>query len=277
MKTNQIRTLVAAILLASSSGWAAVYINETFDTDPAARGWVGINNVVSTLGLTNDFRFVPSNGAGNNVGVDTTSGEIGGQMARNFGAEASYGAPAGDPTLNGIFTASGSFDITEQAAPGSGYSQLLGYYSSSQTDPSFAGFMIAEPGASVRLFSAVRFSDGTLRLSTAEELGSFDAADETFTFTYDPTGGGGLGELTLSWTGVTATGTSPSSRTLTLSAGDKTKAITLDRFGLMSPFAVGGGLNNYVTVFADDVTYLVPEPSTILLLAVGALVLVRRR
>jgi len=256
MKKMHFRLLLVAITLAASSGWAVL---ETFDTDPVTRGWAGVNNTSSG----NSFGFVPSNGSGNNVGSDSASGEAGGLLVRST-TEASYGATnVGTLSLSIPLAASGSFEFTAQHATGQGYLQVVGYYSASVTDPSFAGFLIAEAGGGStgpRLFSWVRFSDGTQRLSAALDAGPIDLADETFAISYDPTANSGLGSLVASWTGVTASGTGSGSRTALLLAGDKSKAIQLNAFGLLATASNPFPGTDDISLFIDDVTY-VPEPA----------------
>ena len=106
----------AAVFVGLAGAAGAALVTETFDTDPAARGWVGINNTSGG----NSFAFVSSDGLGNNVGADTTSGEVGGLMVRSP-TEASYGVSiSGSLSLAQSFTASGSFDITNQHSANNG-------------------------------------------------------------------------------------------------------------------------------------------------------------
>jgi len=277
MKITQSMLVTLAGILATSSGaWAAFTLGENFDTDPVSRGWTGVSNTTGS----NNFGFVPSNGAGNNVGVDLASGEAGGLMVRNT-FESSYGRSVnGSLPLSSAFSASGSFDVTSETNNGLGYNVAIGFYSSSASDVSFAGFVVAEPGGSVgeRLFSWVRFSDGVQRISSFLDMGPIDLADETFSFAYDPSASGGLGALTVNFTGVTADGISGGSRTSTFIAGDKSKGIVLDSFGFLNmPIFASPG--NSVNLFMDDVSFTaLPEPGAISSLAgFGWILLLKRR
>lgn len=96
--------------------------------------------------------------------------------------------------------------------------------------------------------------------------------DHTWSFSWDPNGGSGSGELTVVLDGVT--------EFIELDATQRAIGANFDGFGIGATAAISSDSSQFADVFIDNVTYSVPEPSTLAFIAtasLGGLVHLHRR
>ena len=164
---------------------------------------------------------------------------------------------------------------------------LIGHRSADGSEASFLGLQVFE-GSSPGVFrarAAIQLADGTFVVSppatnypsacpeSACLFYVLPTRDYAFTYSYDPNGGvNSQGRLHLN-----LTGNFPYDFVLDLTAAERAIGIHLDAFGIGAP-PIGVNLGQNGEVFLDDVIYTaVPEPTAVLLLGLGGLVLRSRR
>ena len=234
---------------------------QNFDTDP---NWGALNNTSSPL----NFGFRNTSHI-----TGATAGEAGGTFTRtnlvNYYADTNL-----TENLRETFKLQASGKLTADAFNGFDGAVLLGYFDRSGT--SSVGLGINEPSPSPSPFRVGLF----ITLGNGVTRSAFPVAtvvtgkDYDWSFTYDPAGAGGNGEITAMLTGIDVV--SSQSFSLALNPGDKVgPGFLLNSFGLRS--ALAGGTSGTADFFVDNLTYTIPEPSCLALLALGGFMIVRRR
>ena len=226
---------------------------EAFNSDPS---WAGVNNhaipVPCTRSITQEFRYCapPSHYAGGSA-----AGEIGGKIYRRFiGGYYAKILPTAK-TFNDTLTASGRFSVD---AGGSASAAMWGWFNSTNNtgwrQPNTLAVRL-DGNASPEGFSA-RFeygsrdwhTAGTGNLSFGSPAASThpwgDGQSYTWKLSYNPSGNGGNGQITLEIGKNTVTNTF----TLNLAAGDKARGAVFNRFGMFSRQLDG----EWMTVHMDD-------------------------
>lgn len=204
-----------------------------FDSDP---GWAAYNN---NIPATDGIKYVTSNNAGG-----AAAGEVGGQI---FNATRSYyAAPVGnlDPS-NDSLTASGKFAVTSMASGNASFGWFLST-ENSYTDKNFIGCTFDGTSLYLRSFNN---EGGTGGLTNVLVTGSVPLSNPVnFTMTYDPTGNGGTGTLSMTCTGGITADVS-----VNLAPYMKDQIADLDRFGICS--RNGGGPSENLRLFLDDLSF----------------------
>src|SRR5262245_57471251 len=111
------KLLATAIVVGlSTSAFGVVQVNENFNSDPAARGWSGVNN--TSGGQNYGFSNTDNTGTAVNPpsGTATAAGEMGGTLTRSSGPANFYGLDLGgalnsdttDFVVNGVITVQGN-------------------------------------------------------------------------------------------------------------------------------------------------------------------------
>jgi hypothetical protein len=156
-------------------------------------------------------------------------------------------------TYNTPIQASGKVVLTSQTNFNNNI--FIGHRSSSLSDFSFLGLMVAEFSATHnRYFAAIQSDDGVNYLGgpLLVPVGSI----EDFSYSYNPAGGSnGLGQLTLSISGA-VTGTASVDVTALQRSND---AIFLNAFGIGTPNTFSQQSDNQAILFVDNVTYTSPN------------------
>jgi hypothetical protein len=281
MKRTRLLTFALAIgVCASALGATTVTVMESFDDDPASRGWGGVDNRTAPQ----DYGFSAGDVTGNAVnppsGTASGGGEFGGRLDRqnatwDGGRNNFYGvkfAGALDISTD-AFSVSGVIHLQERHG-GSGF--YLGY---SRGVESYTDDVNFERG-DARNFIGIQFDDsidgiGIVWSNTGGRDRDTDVpnlVDQTtvpFSMDYDPDGNGGNGALATSINGV--------AHTFNLPGGVKNDVDVLTHFGIMPVSADG----DFGIVWIDDLKYtaVIPEPSSLLLAACGLLgwAAIRRR
>ncbi len=227
---------------------------ENFDSAPP--NWAQINNPSSG----NSFGFSNTN----NTGGTSNAGEAGGAFRRtdqrHFYVDTDVGYMS---TFDIPLAFSGELDVTSVASDFNA-SISFGYVDSRDTTGQYAdgmGLFLAEPGGNgttqYRAFGAMT-TGSTVLLTNAFFLDI--NTDRVFEFTWDPDGGTGDGEFSLT---VSGAGGGTNSRSLTAAERNAFSTAELDSFGwsthiLSSPAAAPGTANAYV----DGLQYTaIPEAS----------------
>ncbi len=249
------RTSSLAFALAlglSTSAFGAIQVTETFDDDPAARGWSGVGNRDFPQDYGFSFGDVTSNAVNPPSGTATGGGEFGGKIERqaptwNGGMDNFYGVEMGGSLdiSTDAFSVSGVIHL-ESKQGGSGF--LLGYSRgvASYTDGSDLG--------DARNFIGISFNDSIEGTGIVWSDGGGRDRDDAvgdlvigttlpFSMVYDPNGNSGNGALATDIGGVAYTFNVPS--------GAKNGPDVLTHFGIM-PVSAGG---SYGIVWIDDLTY----------------------
>ncbi|MEO7298790.1 MAG: hypothetical protein ABI042_09470 [Verrucomicrobiota bacterium] len=274
MKFSSItQALLTSILFVSQANFVEAATVQTFDTDASttAAGWFGTGNTTdgNNYGFANsDFTAQASPG-----------GEAGGTMI-HFTNTSSYGV-----SLGASFSLSDSFRADgEWASPTftpEGASIGIGFYNSADIGVTkrinTLGLTVAEPGANgLRIRAAYYLTNGAaVQTATAQVIALGTNKVGRFSFVYDPTLSSGNGSLTV--TMYNLGGFSLGSRTVNLTAAQRTTNVFIDSFGI-----VIGGIppsldTNTSTFFIDNVQYyagpvitcVTPSPSQ-LITAVGS-------
>jgi PEP-CTERM motif len=274
MRLHQIIGCALAATL-STSAYGLIVINESFDTDPAARGWGGVANAIAP----NNYGFSNTDNTGSAVnptgGTATGAGEVGGFI--NRGPNSFYGVDLGGPVdfKTNDMNIKGVLRLT---ARGSSSTLSLGW---SQGFATATGPGNGETGA----FAGMRWDDGFngsgglqvrgdgfgIDGGTGPSLPDPNTVDPTPTLPFEmnwDTDGVGSATLTMNLNGVIGTAT--------VSGGDFNDIPMLTHWGMFG--RTNASPDNGNTLWIDDLTFTaVPEPASMCLLALGGLVALRRR
>jgi len=296
MKTLGSQILIAAVagtLMRSSTSEAMILRTQTFDTtvSTAQGGWVGFNNnpIAGTGGGGGVYGFSNSN---NTLG--NPAGEAGGIFSRTDGL-ASYFADVSWGTM-GVFHplhAEGELFL-QKGSPLADTSVAVGYINTNLTggplaqsisaSDNFVGFRIT----SANTIYANAFGgdyggyNGSGGDAGAAKSATFaDNAAYTWAFDYVP-GGFGLapgqfnyGEITLT---ITPAGGGPTTTLRdALNPVQNRTVYALNGFGIALYNADDVNSTAVNTYYIDNLVYTIPEPSAVVLVVGGALLLWRRR
>lgn len=227
---------------------------ETFSQDP---NWDGRDNrrTIPSRRVRPwfDFGFSDTQFAGGRG-----RGELGGQIFRGdcryADRMACYGDRVGPLTLDGPLRASGKIALTRGVSDST---TLLGFYhgvdsmrvNESQDDglpASVLGIHVEGPSRDgFRFYGVVRTkgAHGQAGSRGDSPLIHPDGESHDWSLDYDPAGAGGAGRVTVTLDGK--------SSALDLAPGDKTRATTFDRFGIVTSWIDGNGQH----VYWDDISY----------------------
>ena len=253
---HQILIMSLALLLSIGVGVSsvdAIQVTETFDDDPASRGWGGVDN----RSYPQDYGFSTSDITGGTVnppnGTATFGGEFGGTLTRQAatmygGMDNFYGVDLGGEIdiITESFSVSGVIHLQWRDG-GSGY--YLGYSRgvSSYIDPP------GEDGDASN-FIGLQFDDGHNGIAILwgsgggrdRDVGAGNLPVGTtvpFSMDYDPNGNDGRGELT--------TVVNTTSHVFQIPGSNKYDLDPLTHFGIF-PVSASGAES---TVWIDDLTY----------------------
>ena len=252
--------LLTVTAVAMLSGVVTAAESQSFDSaaSAAAGGWTGAGN--DTWG---PYGFSDSN----NTGGASGSGEAGGTFERT--PTRSYYADTDIGTVNGADGFSGSGELYV-SAPFADNDTFVGHMEASTAvgyENNHGGFMLRESNTSNFRFMARVRGDGGGQY-TGDQIVTPNGA-YNFNYAYDA----GTQQLTATLThpltgAVVSTSTTPAMTDQTFTA---------------NAFGIGGGFNGAgdarMTAYIDGVTYssAIPEPSTLILLALSVVGLVMRR
>ena len=276
--------LVAVLVLGLAAvGQAATMETQTFDSaaSAAAAGWTGLGNVVSDPNAYYNFGFSNTD----NTGGASPAGEAGGIFGRSkayaYYADTTLGG-SGTVSLAEVITGSGEFTIASVSTPNNGL--RIGHFAQGSVAAPFVGLLINEGTGSsttnVRLGLLVAWGSGSVQDLAVANL-YFDGVTATdpwkFEYTWDPAGNGGGGSLAV----VVRKASDNSilvSKTLNtaLTTGQKSAAV-MDAFGFEVNAAGSAITTNRIEAYIDNVSYTVPEPATLAVLAMGGLLALKRR
>jgi lysophospholipase L1-like esterase len=233
---------------------------EAFSRDPK---WEGRNNRKSyetrIVRPRFDFGFSDTTFAGGKG-----RGELGGQIFRGDcrypDKMASYGDRIGPLTLDKPLTASGKVAMRRGVSDST---TLFGFYNSkesmrsneSQSDglpESVVGIHIEGPSSEgFQFYPVLRKRGGGSQFGAPRTFPSImpDGKVHDWSMAYDPQGAAGKGQITVTL--------DSRSNTFDLSAGDKERGTTFDRFGIVTSWIDG----NSQDVYWDDVSYTVGQNS----------------
>jgi len=228
---------------------------QNFTSDP---GWGSLGNTTSphNYGFRNTSHL-----------TGASAGEAGGTFGRsNFPNH--YGDTNLTEELNLNFRLEVTGKLTADAYNGLDGSFQIGYFD--QTDGfDFLGLIVLEPStppSPFRLGLALVRSDQTVRVEIPGSSATITTGkDYEFAFTYDPQANSGNGALSATVTGIDVVGSS--SFTLNLLAGDRLTSTRFNAFGVRS--GVASPVAGSAEFFVDDLTYTIPEPSTLGLFALA--------
>lgn len=255
----------AAVVLSTHVGHASLPLaSQDFATDPL---WAAANNTTAphSFGFTNSSHI-----------TGASAGEAGGLIGD--GNVVAYYADliGGNLTFATNFQASGK--LTMDTFNGFSNPIQVGYFNKDDTDaPVFIGLQFLDLNSSLaRVRLCLQRAPGDDRTSTTEfiEVGR----DYDWSFSYDPTGGAGLGTISASFTGIDSS--TNFNLTMNLGGGDKTDPDhVFNAFGLVSPKGAAGAGNS--TLFLDNLQYSVfyeiPEPTALAMVSAAAMFLLLRR
>ncbi|MEX0678804.1 MAG: PEP-CTERM sorting domain-containing protein [Pirellulales bacterium] len=244
-------------------------VNGVFHDFSVNPNWDGVGNKRTFtdpyLYGVNDFGHRTTNHAGG------SPGELGGLMWRvedsDENLQAYYADDVGNVNLGDRLVASGKI-AADRFSTDAGL--MLGWFNAGEQDwpPSnFVGVYMDSLSSVGRFFTPMY---GTAAGSYQYGNDPFlllppDGTPRPWIVDYDPNGAGGLGTLTVTLDG--------DSRTITLEPGHKAQGATLNRFGI---FNMQDNNGKHAVIYLDDISYtsaLVPEPSSVCLLALGGLAL----
>jgi hypothetical protein len=280
MRLHQIIGCALAASL-STSAFGLIQITEHFDTDPSARGWGGVGNQVAP----NNYGFSNTDNTGNAVnppgGTASGAGEIGGSI--NRGPNSFYGVDLGGPVdfkttdmnVKGVLRLTGRGSSTTLSL---GWSRGITTVIGDGTDNSgaFAG-MRWDDGNNGSGALQVRGSNFGIKGGNGPSLpdpGSFQNPADIPTLPFEmnwDTDGSTSATLTMNLNGNIGT--------VVVSGGDFGDIPTnFTHWGMFG--RSGASPDNANTLWIDDITYTgnaVPEPASLGLIGLGALVGLRRR
>ena len=255
-----ITSLAMFAILAVAQHLSAAVVTETFDVGP---GWVSLGSGSNG----NDFGYQPGTSH-----AGGSAGEAGGHFTRStfirYYGDSDIG---GILSLNEPFSASGRFDHTARNTPDFGTPLIIGHFSTSGLAK--IGIDFTDNGTqNLHWGLRVIFDDGRLDFNDGGSIaGPYPPiapnVDRTWSYSWDPTAGAnGVGQLFAAVDGLTTS--------IDFTPEQRARGITLNAFGF-SGVPAGDGRdrpNYYADMFIDDVTYtVVPEPSTVVLAALGLL------
>lgn len=222
---------------------------EEFNTDP---GW---NSVGATAN-------------GNNFGYRSAAhfptDAIGGRFARTtpftYYADTDLG---GSLSLDQPLFASGEFVLTGQNAWNLGVGMT--YFAQDRPGSASLGWAIVEPTnqEGARLVASVVSADGTLAQSSPLRFTPFINRPLEWAFYYDPAGGAGFGQLTVTfWSQSATTMVDIGSLQVDLTEAQRAIPTTFDAFGITSGSSALPDVNVWVEVFFDNLNYTQAEPAS---------------
>jgi hypothetical protein len=231
---------------------------EAFDVNP---GWTTIGNGAN--GNTFGFQAQSALAGG-------TLGEAGGTFTRsNFNRVYADTDLGGTITLDQPFEARGKFDFTARNRPDFGQPMWIGHF----------GLEGGNFGAGNKVGLFFNNGEAQAELSWGlgiKMIGVSDAqtsqsiivpnVDREWSYSWEPSGGvNGVGRLTGSLSGPGG-----GTHVLDLSPEQRAFGVALDAFGLAGhfPSAPTGNSTFFATMYIDDLSYSVPEPSCLALVAV---------
>lgn len=241
------------MVAASPSAQASILVTDNFDADP---GWTGAGNTASG----NSYGY----SAGTQNALGTAAGEGGGLFE---GGPENYYADIVGPSLSlsDALHGDGKFYIDNH-----GHDLFIqtGHRSSSTVSPSFLGLGIYSanslPDPLFRYAATIVLNDGTL---LRQPPFGTQLAEGAYQFTYDYDPNIGDGQLSLTIVGQPT-------QVLSLTAAQRAIGATFDAWGIGLD---GGSSVGSADFFIDDVTYTIPEPSAVMLLGLGGMILLWRR
>lgn len=276
MKRTIVNVTVLAVALVAAGSVLAVEVTEDFSGDP---GWEGVNNRPGD-GLLSDFGYSATGNAGGAIGEGGGVISRSGTPPQSDGSQppvAYYAADLGAQlTLDQPFQASGVASLTNNG------NIFLGFFDSA--NPCFSSLCDGGGGrmqatamgwlvdfASTYMVAGVPGGGWVISSGFPATPGGQFAWD----MAYDPDAGAN-GQLTGNLGPITGV-------TIDISAGARSGGAVFDRFGLAGgtdnvldpgsyPCCVGTG-----PLYIDDVTYTIPEPAALSVLACGGLLMLRRR
>ena len=210
-----------------------------------------------------------------------SAGEVGGTFTRlnheDYYADFGLGGLSGGYfALGHTLEGSGKFDLTIASVATMNNVVGIGHRTDALSDRSFVGMAVMEPnilGNFFRVGASVIRTDGTQYYSSLVNLPI--NGDYWFGYTYNPAGGvNGQGQLSLSVTNASVS----HSFSIDLTAADRAAGAKFDSWGIGGLPAPSSDTTRVGEVWIDDVIYTaVPEPASVLLLALGGMMLLRRR
>jgi hypothetical protein len=270
---------VAFGLSASAFGAATVLVTETFDDDPSARGWGGVNNVSADPDgagplIPNNVTWFNTDNTGSAVnpawGTATGAGEIGADQMNRF-PNMFYGVDLGGAVDFATTDMSVSGVLHQVNPKGSstlniGWSQGINSVNTGSGSALYVSWDDGVNGAAPGLIARSASGGGIASAATANMVAGVTVP---FSYVWDAVGDGtGVFSFTL--------GANPTT-TLALTDGEVAQLPPLTHWGIWgrtdsSPDDAGN------RIFFDDIQYTaVPEPASLSLLAMGVLAGLRRR
>lgn len=231
---------------------------QNFDSDP---GWTTVGSGAS--GNNFGYQATSSNAGG-------TAGEAGGTFTRGTTGRIYADTNIGTLSLDQPFSASGKFDYTGSNHPDFGPSFVIGHFQEIGNplngDFSQIGIGFGSDGPNQLGWTVVvteGFADGSA-IAVGGSLSYIDPnIDRTWSYSWNPTGGvNGVGELT-----ATLSGPGGGTQTVDLTAMQRATLVpaSVNAFGMSVSYPTQTDSSEFANIFIDDVTYAVPEPSTLLM------------
>lgn len=259
-----ITALAATCLFGTRTASALPMRTENFDTDPA---WTVVGSGVNG----NDFGYQSGS---NNAGGDV--GEGGGRFTRS-----TFETYYADTNIDGVLSldeplqASGKLDATSFQKPDFGTGLTIGHFDTPGNARVGITFTDNSTGFGGQLFwhATVALDDATI-VGSGQVVPFTTNVDRTWSYTWEPSAGvngGGLLTATLS-------GPGGGTQLVDLTPSERTMVSPMGAFGIRSNGAINAAPGERLDLFIDDLSYtVVPEPSTLALLAIGIVAFAVRR
>jgi hypothetical protein len=258
MKMNKAAVGYCALIaaLSASQFLFADTRTQNFDTDP---GWSLLGSGVNG----NNFGYQPSSNAG---GIP---GEAGGTFTRTAGERYYADTNIGIIDLNQPFSASGTLAYTAQENPDWGRPLIVGYFSTSGISTvnvaDMVGIAIDNGGFSTQIYwtGVVILADGTDLGVLPKTLLPSPNVVHNWSFSWNPNVST-AGEFEFQLDGTL--------ETVDLTTAQRLTGLSTDAFGWGGGPAPSNQQSDwFANLYADNLAYTVPEPSSITLLVISSL------